>query len=616
MACVLVGLGRWVVFTLHYEVLDNSDEFTYSYRSDLTLPHRRMTAGPPPAPSATTRPPAPPRVDGPTLEATEERRQLAARVLTDALLLGIVGDALLRAGALGANMTVWCIAIAVAMLTLAHRRYDTLPTGARWIVVPVIALSLMYIWRDAEELAAYNTLVLMGTFALLAAAIERGPLAGGIGNRVRDVVDSVVTMGFGAVFGMLPLVLSDVSLRGVARARGTARLIVALRSALIAIPLLLVFGALFASADPVFARIMGDLFRIDPGVVASHLVVTGIIAWLMGGVLRTAVLSSRQRRWTLPYPDGALGLTEVSVALGALALLFAAFVVIQLRYFLGGEALVRATAGMSYADYARRGFFELVTVSALVLPVLLGAHSLLRRDTPLAERTYRALAVTLLLLLAVIMYSALARMRLYQAAYGYSMDRLFATVFMLWLAAVFVWFAATVLRGRESRFLPGVLASGWGVLIALNAADPAGRVTEWNLARAEQGKEFDVWYASSLGADAAPALVSYLVRQPLVPPADWPAVADSAAASPSPTAARPPRPSEHASRSDFTARCYAARKLLDNWAPTASQDWRSWTVSRARARRAVAAHEAELRTLASLGPSGRYRACPEPRTED
>ncbi len=75
----------------------------------------------------------------------------------------------------------------------------------------------------------------------------------------------------------------------------------------------------------------------------------------------------------------------MSIALGSLVALFAAFVIVQLRYFFGGDALVQATAGMSYADYARRGFFELVTVSALVLPVLLSANALLRRDTPRAE---------------------------------------------------------------------------------------------------------------------------------------------------------------------------------------------------------------------------------------
>ena len=548
-------------------------------------------------------------------EASDDRRRLAARTLGEALLLGIVGDALLRVPSWGANMTVWSIAIVLAMVTLARRRYDALPADARWLAIPAIALSLLFVWRDAGDLAAYNTLALIGTLALLSAAIEAGPQSSLASSRVRDLVNSGVSVGFSTAFGMLPLVLSDVSFRQVAGERGASRAIAALRSSLVAIPLLLIFGSLFASADPVFARILSDVFRIDAATVASHCAVSGIIAWLVGGLLRTTVLSNGRFIRTLPFPDGALGLTEVSVALGSLVLLFAAFVAVQLRYFFGGDALVQATAGMSYAEYARRGFFELVTVSVLVLPVLLSANALLRRDTPRADHVFRALAGSLLGLLGVIMYSAVARMRLYESVYGLTTDRLYATVFMGWLAIVFAWFASTVLRGRAKLFAIGVLVSGWGTLIALNVGDPTGYVARFNVARANQGKEIDVQYMASLGGDAIPALVGYLVRQPRTAPAGWVVPSkDSAtgtvvAPNAPPTAAVAPGNG----RDDFTARCQAARSVLRDWSPAAAGDWRSWTVGRAKARRAVAANDAALREIAGTEWDGqRWIGCAAP----
>src|SRR5687768_13651766 len=78
-----------------------------------------------------------------TADATDERRQLAARVLMDALLLGVVGDALLRAGTLGVNMAVWSLAIIAALFTLTRRRHDAVPPDTRWLAIPAIALSLM-----------------------------------------------------------------------------------------------------------------------------------------------------------------------------------------------------------------------------------------------------------------------------------------------------------------------------------------------------------------------------------------------------------------------------------------------------------------------------------------
>jgi hypothetical protein len=547
-----------------------------------------------------------------TTEALEDRSRLATRVLTDALLLGVVGDALLRVNGFGANMAVWAIAVIVALFTLARRRNESLPREATWLAVPAIAIALLFFLRDEEGVTAYNVLALAGTLALLASTLAPGGRLAIASAKVRDVVQSAFGVGISVGFGMLPLVIGDVSYRSVARARGSAVALSALRAALIAIPLLLIFGGLFASADPVFARILSSIVQIDAEKVASHVILTGVLSWIVGGFLRSALLADRQPMLASLIPDRTLGLTEVSVALGSLVLLFASFVTVQLRYFFGGDALVQATAGMSYADYARRGFFELVVVSALVLPVLLSANALLRRDKASAASVYRALAGSLVVLLGVIMYSAFERMRLYQAAYGMSTDRLYATVFMGWLAVVFAWFCATVLRGREKRFVVGVLVSGWSTLIALNLADPAGLVARSNVARAATGKSLDVWYASRLSADAAPALVGYLVKQPLTPPPNYAVPpADSARG-------RSARVTEADSASgrtadDFTARCYAARDLLQNWGPSAPRDWRSWNVGRVRARRAVAANESALRQIASehVTNTAGWLPCPE-----
>jgi hypothetical protein len=213
------------------------------------------------------------------------------------------------------------------------------------------------------------------------------------------------------------------------------------------------------------------------------------------------------------------------------------------------------------------------------------------------------------------MYSALARMRLYQAAYGHTTDRLFATVFMAWLVVVFAWFVMTVLRGRDPRFLVGVLASAWAFLAGLNVVNPDAFVARANIARAERGMELDVSHLSRLGADAAPALAEYLTVKPLTPPFPWPRA--EPASNDSSAAALAERARYHSpyvtSRDDYTARCYAARALLSKWGPSAARDWRSWTLGRARARRAVAAKSVALTRVAHLPAAGRpYRPCPTP----
>jgi hypothetical protein len=185
---------------------------------------------------------------------------------------------------------------------------------------------------------------------------------------------------------------------------------------------------------------------------------------------------------------------------------------VQFRYLFGGNELVRELTGMSYAEYARRGFFELVAVAALSLPLLLAAdHWLDHRDAANVRRV-RQLSGVMLLLLDVMLASALLRMWLYTAQFGLTEQRFYTTAFMGWLVVVFGWFVATVLRGRRERFGTGALVAGWLVLAALNLVNPDGVIAGVNLGRAAQGRPLDVAYATTLSADALAAFHRGLPR--------------------------------------------------------------------------------------------------------
>jgi hypothetical protein len=203
-----------------------------------------------------------------------------------------------------------------------------------------------------------------------------------------------------------------------------------------------------------------------------------------------------------------LGATEVAVALGALVLLFAAFVAVQARYLFGGSALVQARAHLTYAEYARHGFFELVAVSLLVLPVILAANAVVQARVQLVRR----LSAVLVALEFVVAASALQRLRLYQAQFGLTELRLYATGIVIWLAFVFLWLAATTLRGRR-RFAVGAVVLGFAATAALNVVNPDAVIARTNLSR----PQVDAAYLGGLSDDAVPTLLTRLpsLRQPL-----------------------------------------------------------------------------------------------------
>jgi hypothetical protein len=228
-----------------------------------------------------------------------------------------------------------------------------------------------------------------------------------------------------------------------------------------------------------------------------------VFAWLALGWLGVALFPDRSRLPVAPRLPGG----DATWMLGLLAALFAAFVAVQFRYFYGGADLVLSVTGLTYADYARRGFFELVTVAALLLAVLLATDWLTREATSKQRRTLRWLSLALIALLAVILVSALQRMSLYIEAYGLTQLRFFTTAFMFWLVVVFGWFCATVLRGRRERFLGGVYVTGIAAVFLLAAIDPIGRIARFNVEHGERTGRLDAWHLAQLGPDAAPWVV-------------------------------------------------------------------------------------------------------------
>jgi hypothetical protein len=473
-----------------------------------------------------------------------------------------------------------------AAIVVALVRRDGRPLsreGRIWLGVAVLFAGGLS-WRDAGLLQFFDFVAMLSALVLLATSIAAIPVPALVAARVRDLIAAAFGTARSVAFGVVPLLLRDAELHTAPRqsprqsnAGGIRQIGKAL---LIAAPIFVVFALLLASADPIFGSLVTiPDFRVD--VALSHVVIAGFFAWVTAGWLRRSLLAQ---------PGGAdapatplpltLGATDVMLALGALNVLFAAFVLVQVGWLFGGEALVLRTTGLSYAAYARRGFFELMWVAGLLLPVLLGAHALIPDSDSRTLRLFRRLALPLVALLGAILLSAGARMKLYVHYYGISTDRLYASAIMVWLAIVFAWLVFTVLRSRPRTFATGFVASGFAVLFALNILNPDAFVARSNLARdaaaPAKGAGTDLRYVATLGGDAVPLVVSALTAT-MAPRA----ALDSAVA---------------------IDRCAAASTLLDRWSRDARAEnhlsWTQWNIARARAMRAVDAHEAELQKLA------------------
>jgi hypothetical protein len=445
-------------------------------------------------------PPAPPVMSRET--------KLGLSVLGAALVAGIAGDALLRATPWGANVPLWILLVAGSVALLARRFHPREIGEGKWLALPVVFFAACFAWRDSATLNLIAALALLVAAVLAAFRTNRGRLAVA---GLMEYFEAGFLTALSAIIGVLPLIFSDIKWREVPRDGWSRHAFAVGRGLIIAAPLLLVFGGLFAAADAVFSNILAETFSFDVGSVILHTFVVVLVTCLIGGYLRALLVSNLPGVTGASRPAGlSVGIVEIGTALGLLDLLFLAFVAVQFRYLFFGAARFPPGAGRAYAEYARSGFFELVTVAALVLPLLLAAHWLLRKDEPRNETIYRVLAGAQIALLFVIMASAVKRMRLYQVGFGMTELRLYTMAFMGWLALVFVWFALTVLRGRRERFAFGAAVTGFVMVAALHVFNPDDFIVRVNVERARAGQHSDLNYTTSLSADSVPALVAGL----------------------------------------------------------------------------------------------------------
>ena len=487
-----------------------------------------------------------------------EKTKTGLEILQAAVLLGVLGDVLLRAMPWGLNVLLFVGAFAAAFVMLVLRRKrEFWNKQALALNAALVFFAAMFVWRDSMELKIFDTFAILTILAVQSLPTLK------IKTQIAGVFHYIIGFcwsGINAALAPFFLFINDIGWKTIPQTGWSKHLISVIRGLAIALPLLLIFGALFVAADAVFEGLVQRTLNIEPDIVISHIFLVGALSWLIAGYLRGSLIEGftkdvtdnfftepktdeikpqtlsiteikedepkaeekppqKPKKWNWQNLDNSilpnaftLGSIELSIVLGLINLLFLSFVIVQLPYLFGGFELVQNTPDFKLAEYARRGFGELVAVAALVLPILLVSHWLLRKNSPINEKIYRVLAGIQIVLLFVIMISAAQRIFVLTGNLGYGLTtiRFYPMVVMIWLALIFVWFALTVLRGAREQFAWGALWLAIFVLGTLHVFNPDQYIVSTNIRLMQQGRALDAHYNSNLSDDAIPVLLENL----------------------------------------------------------------------------------------------------------
>ena len=410
------------------------------------------------------------------------RTAVPSRILIACAATGLAGGVLMVGHRPGLGMAVVALLLwSPAVPSLVRRRAvsDVLTAALSVALVAVVAV------RDAGWVVALCLLTAAVVGAVAATSARSGPA----------VLLSLASWAAGLVRALLW------AGRGVGAAVGPRRgqVLVAVRSLGLTLALLVVFGFLFASADTLFAS---HLPRLHLGLLPYRLVVALLVATAAATL---AHLSLSPPGWsTLSLPPGRPARRwEWLLPVLSLDALVLAFVLVQVDALREGHEHVLQTAGLTYAEYTRQGFAELMVVTLLTLLVVaVAARRAPRSGVVDATLSRVALAVLCLGTLGVVA-SALRRMDLYVDAFGLTRLRLFVVVVELALAAVLVLLLVAGIRWRGG-WLPRSLVQVAAVaMLSLALINPDAQIVRHNTAPGLD-TPLDVSYLRGLSADAVP----------------------------------------------------------------------------------------------------------------
>ena len=451
-------------------------------------------------------------------------RHTAGRVLLAGLALGLLAEWTFNGSGLGVGVLILTLATLAAGWWVRRSGRSIDPLDA-WLPIAAVVLATLVAVRGDPFLAALDV---VATMALVGASLAA--MSGlAVTRRTASTVVAMATLGLGnTLLGATQiLTLAKPSREHLPNAMPGWVAPVG-RGLSLGVPLAMIFAILFASADPIFRDAIADLLgvRLDLGDLPGRALFVLSAAWFLVGALSIAAtgLPPLERaslgaaaRTSAVSLSATLGLTEALVILGTIDLVIGGFVALQLAYLFGGLDTL-AAAGIPYAEYARRGFFELVAAACLASAVVVILEGTIERRA----RSFVAAVVVLIALTAIVLVSAALRLDLYQQAYGWTELRLYVAAA---IAAIAVGLAVmlVLVLARSTRWLGHSLAVvGFVAHLGLNLIAPAAFVAARNIERVvdpslvppDGHSGLDAAYLAVLPNDAIPVLVEALPRLP------------------------------------------------------------------------------------------------------
>jgi len=433
-------------------------------------------------------------------------------LISFAIILGILVDYLFYGKPIGISFFVFISIFIIFSLILAKKFGEKITKIQHLLLIPIILLSAMVFYRSSAFLTFFNIIIALFLVFLFFVLFSKENLLNFTFSKYFISPPSFLIKSFGKSAKFIEGNINQIEAK---KKIGSPEFRSTIRGIFISIPILALLIWLLSSADIVFQRYLEKIWKIsiDPEIVSRMLIVL-VASYFFIGIFAKAFTNKKPENSSIGENNQSklLGSIESSIVLGVVGLLFLVFISIQFVYLFGGREYVWGIEEyLTYSEYAKKGFGELIAVSIISFLLIYGIDKFGKRENIFQKRTFKILSSILIFEVIIIMASAFKRLSLYVDGYGYTFPRLLGFIFLFWLFFIFLIFLYKIFSGqKETHF---IFSAFWLIILfwaGINFFNPDAFVAKKNIERYLQGKQLDILYMSHLSNDAIPEMVKIL----------------------------------------------------------------------------------------------------------
>lgn len=450
-------------------------------------------------------------------DGVPNRNQAIATLIT-ALLLAAIHQYLFFENSVGVSYPIFVVLFYAYMLYYSK---DILrkPTWVSYVgLAAILLLSFSYVLFTNPVFSTLNSLAIPILIVLhMSFMLNSRNLSWTSPALIVNALDQLLPQNlrhWGTVFGWIRQMGGPRLKEGQKHAAG--KILIGL---LVSCPLLLVVTSLLSSADGVFNQLLSEIPKVLNGISLGEGFVRTLWTFIFGlglfGYLWGFVKPHqpeelpRKEGWEPlePLPTFKIDPIIAATILFAINSVYVLFVIVQFSYLFGSwEGLL--PEGSSYAEYARRGFFELIIVTSLNFVILMSTLVLGGKVSGMLQKIINILLHVMVVCSMVMLYSAYTRLNLYEEAYGYTYIRFLVHAFMIFLAILLI-IAGLRILFQGLPMAKCYIILGLASYVIMNYVNMDVMIADRNIDRFKTSGNIDAEYLATLSTDATPTLIEF-----------------------------------------------------------------------------------------------------------